>query len=182
MGSNMFLSYWLSGLRHSSTGACRLLDRAKSWCQNGDLCESSYQSILSRTTASSVRAPSSLICGQPSPPQETLQDSQGGLAQPLLLCVDPSVCEPSKSGVSVSPSPAELLHPSPLFFKAKCSGGFHLLMPHPQPQEPKMGLRTFTLAREPLQYNYFAVCGSLTHDVTKASLLCLFWLLLCLWM
>lgn len=34
-----------------------------------------------------------------------------------------------------------------------------------------MGLRTFTLAGEPLQCNYFAVCGSLTHDVTKASLI-----------
>ena len=44
-------------------------------------------------------------------------------------------------------------------------------MPDPQPQEPKMGLRTFTLARQPLQYNYFAVCGSPTRDVTKASLL-----------
>ena len=58
-------------------------------------------------------------------------------------------------------------------------GGFHLLMPDPQPQEPKMGLRTFTFAREPLQYNYFAVFGSPTCDVTKVSN-CLFWLLLCL--
>ena len=109
-----------------------------------------------------------MIYSQLSPPQETLQDSQVNLFRFVL---DPSVCEPSKSGVSVSPSPVELLHSSLLVFKAKSSGGFHLLMPDPQPQEPKMGLRTFTLARESLQYNYFAVCGTPTRDVTNASLL-----------
>ena len=113
------------------------------------------------------------------PFQETLQNQQVGLTQApiklLAFALGPGACGIScahlRTGVSVSPSPVELLHSSLLVFKAKSSGGFHLLMPDPQPQEPKMGLRTFTLARESLQYNYFAVCGTPTRDVTNASLL-----------
>lgn len=167
MRSNVFLSCWLSGLRHSSTGACRLLDRAKSWCQNGDLCENSCQSILSRATASSVLAPSSVIHGQPSySPRLTGRSSPTS----STLCWIP---------VYVSPLRLESLFHSVLWSscpqacwssKPSALGGFHLLMPDPQPQEPKMGLRTFTFAREPLQYNYFAVFGSPTREVTKVSL------------
>lgn len=33
----VFPPYWLAGLRHPSTVAYRLLGRARSWCQKGNL-------------------------------------------------------------------------------------------------------------------------------------------------
>ena len=58
-----------------------------------------------------------------------LENSQVGLAQASigsLLCPgsqSESLCEPSKSRISVSLSPVELLHSSLAYFKAKCSWG-----------------------------------------------------------
>ena len=49
MGSAVFPSCWLVGLRHPSTGAYRLLDGVRSWCQNGGFWESSCRWILPRT-------------------------------------------------------------------------------------------------------------------------------------
>ena len=48
------LSWWLCGLRLCSSGACRLLDGAKSWCQNTDLQEISHWLILPETSVTSV--------------------------------------------------------------------------------------------------------------------------------
>ena len=51
-----FPSCWLSGLRHSGIGACRLLGRARSWCQNGHLREHSRWLIVSGASATRVLA------------------------------------------------------------------------------------------------------------------------------
>ena len=63
------------GLRGLSLGDYRLYSRA-----NGDLQEGSHQGSPSRTDAAGVPVPVASHC-LPSPPQETLQHSQVGLAQ-----------------------------------------------------------------------------------------------------
>ena len=51
MGGAVFPSCWLVGLGHPSTGAYRLLDGVRSWCQNGGFSESLCRSILPNTSA-----------------------------------------------------------------------------------------------------------------------------------
>ena len=63
------------GLRGLSPGDYRLYSRA-----NGDLQEGSHQGSPPRTAAAGVPVPVASHC-LPSPPQETLQHSQVGLAQ-----------------------------------------------------------------------------------------------------
>ena len=87
---------------------------------NGRLWEGSRQGALPRTSAASVLVPtvkqSHLL-----PLQETPQHQQVGLVQSppgsLLLPLGPdahtTLCVPSKSGVSVSPSPVEVLQSIP---------------------------------------------------------------------
>ena len=87
---------------------------------NGRLWESSHQGVRLRTSAASVLV---LAVRQSHPPplQETLQHQQVSLVQSpvgsLLLPLGPDVhttlCVPSKSGVSVSPSPVEVLQSNP---------------------------------------------------------------------
>ena len=89
---------------------------------NGGLWEGSHQGVLPRTSAASVlvlmvrhSAPS------PLPLQETVQHYQVGLVQspmgslPLPLGPDAhtTLCVPSKSGVSVSSIPVEVLQSNP---------------------------------------------------------------------
>ena len=59
-------------------------------------------------------------------------------------------CAPSKSGVSVSPSPVELLHSCPSGLQSQMLWGFLLPMPDPQGGEPDVGLRTLTPVGKPL--------------------------------
>ena len=68
-----------------------------------------------------------------------------------------TLCAPSKSGVSVSPSPVELLQSSPAGLHSQMFWGLLLLMPDPQPD---VGLRALIPVRELLWYNYSPVCGS----------------------
>ena len=92
----VFPSRWLFDLRCPSTGACRLLGRPRSSCQNGDFQESSCQWILPEASTSAVLA-TTVSQSRPPPPQEILQDPQVGLAQASLsgipvhrkLCVHP---------------------------------------------------------------------------------------------
>ena len=67
----------------------------------------------------------------------------------------------SKSGVSVSFSPVELLQSGPVGPVGLQSQilWLLLLMLDPQAGEPIIGLRTLTPVGEPLQYNYSPVCG-----------------------
>ena len=83
---------------------------------NGRLWESSRQGVRPRTSVASVLVP--MVSHSHLPPlQETLQHEQVGLVQPplgsLVLPLGPDVhstlCVPSESGVSVSPSPVEVL-------------------------------------------------------------------------
>ena len=53
-----------------------------------------------------------------------------------------TLCAPSQSGVSVSPSPVELLHSSAAGLQSQMLWGLLLLMPNPQAEEPEEGLRT----------------------------------------
>ena len=49
--------------------------------------------------------------------------------------------------------------------------GLLLLMPDPQVGGSVVGLRTFTPVGEPLQDNYFQVCGSPTWQIWELALL-----------
>ena len=83
---------------------------------NGGLWEGSHQGVLPRTSAASVLV-LTVRHSHPLPLQETLQHQQVGLVQspmgslllPLAPDVHTTLCVPSKSGVSVSPSPVEVL-------------------------------------------------------------------------
>ena len=83
---------------------------------NGGLWEGSLQGVRPRTSAASILV-LTVRHRHPLPLQETLQNLQVGLVQsPMgsLLCplgpnVHTTLCVCSKSGVSVSPSPAEVL-------------------------------------------------------------------------
>ena len=87
---------------------------------NGRLPEGSSQGVPPGTSVASVRVPTVSHSHLP-PLQETLQHHQGGLVQSpvgsLLLPLHPdahtSLCVPSKGGVSVSPSPVEVLQSNP---------------------------------------------------------------------
>ena len=74
----------------------------------------------------------------------------------LGLDVHKTFCPPSKSGVSVSPSPVEFLRSSPAGLLSQMLWGL-LLMPAPKAEMPDVGLRTLTPVGDP--NNYFPVCG-----------------------
>ena len=76
-----------------------------------------------------------------------------------------TLCVPSKSGVSVSPSPVEILQSSPAGLQSQNRWGLLLLLLGQQPGKPGVGLRTFTPLGELLWYNCFPVCGSPTWRV-----------------
>ena len=70
-----------------------------------------------------------------------------------------------QDGVSVSPSPVELLHSCPAGLQSQILWGFLLLMVVLQAGELDMELRTLTLVGTLLQYNYFLVHVSPTWQV-----------------
>ena len=87
---------------------------------NDRLWEGSRQGVLPRTSAANVLVPT-VKRSHPPPLQETFQLLQVGLVQSppgsLLLPLGPDahtiLCAPSKIGVSVSPSPVEVLQSIP---------------------------------------------------------------------
>ena len=98
----LFLSTLL-GLRLSSTGGCRLLGWAGSWCQNWDLLESSHWSVCPGVSSSSLLAPT-VSYSRPSPPRRPSRTPRW--VSPRLLCthfsagpVHDTLCVPSKSGL-----------------------------------------------------------------------------------
>ena len=115
----------------------------------------------------------------PPPLQETLQHQQVGLVQSppgsLLLPLGPDahtiLCAPSKSGVSVSPSPVEVLQSIPTKVQSLILYEFLLPLPDSQVGKPDVGLRTFTPVRGLLWYKCLPVCESPTHQLWDLILL-----------
>ena len=69
---------------------------------------------------------------------------------PLGPGVPETLYAPSKSRVSVSPSPVEFLLSNPTGLQSQMVWGLLLPMPDPQAGESDVGLRTFTPVGEPL--------------------------------
>ena len=67
-------------------------------------------------------------------------------------------CVPSKSEVSVSPSPVEVLQSNPTSLQGLILWEFLLPLPDPQVEKPDVGLRTFTPVGGLLWYNCSLVC------------------------
>lgn len=94
------------------------------------------------------------------PPRPT-----GNLAQKLMesllclriQCMWKLVCAFSRSGVSASPSPLELLHSSPAGLQSQMLWRQLLLMPEPQARWPASGIKNLTPLGELPWYNYFPV-------------------------
>ena len=66
---------------------------------------------------------------------------------------------PSKTGVSVSPSPVEVLWSNPIGLRDQIPWGFPDPLSHPQAWKPDVGFRTFTTLGELLCYYCSPVCG-----------------------
>ena len=145
---------------------------------NDRLWGGSRQGALPRTSAASVLVPMVKQSHRP-PLQETLQQYQVGLVQSppgsLLLPLGPDahtiLCVPSKSGVSVSSSPVEVLQSIPTRLQSLILCEFLLPLPEPQLGKPDVGLRTFTPAGGLLWYKCSPVCESPTHQLWDLILL-----------
>lgn len=150
----------LFGLRYPSTEACRLLDRANSQCQNGDLLESSHW-IFTGSPATCPcphcePQPTSVSPGEPSRPP-----SRSGSGFYGVTALGPNTCKTlnvlSKSRVCFPQScGAPALKPH--WPQSQMLWELLLLMPDPQVEEPDLGLRTLTPVGELLRY-YSPFCG-----------------------
>ena len=93
----------------------------------------------------------------------------------LLLPLGPDVyttsCAPSKSGVSLSPSPVEVLQSNPASLQSLILWEFLLPLPDPQVGKPDVGLRTFTPVGGLLWYECSPVCESPTQQLWDLILL-----------
>ena len=129
---------------------------------------------MPRSTSQNFCCQCSFPHGEPQPPPplpETFQHWQVGLVQSpigsLLLPLGPNahttLCVRSKSGVSVSPSPVEVLQSNPASLQSLILWEFLLLLPDPQLGKPDVGLRTFTPVGGLLWYNCSPVCESPTQ-------------------
>ena len=145
---------------------------------NGRLCEGSCQGVVPRTSAASVLV-LMVRHSHPLPLQETIQHQQVGLVQSpmgsLLLPLGPqahtTLCVPSKSGVSVSPSPVEVLQSNPASLQSLILQEFLLPLPDPQVWKPDVRLRTFTAVGGLLWYKCSLVCESPTQQLWDLILL-----------
>ena len=95
----------------------------------------------------------------------------GSLFLPLDPDVHTTLCVPSKSGVSVSPSPVEVLQSNPTSFQSLILWEFLLLLLYPQVGKPDVGLRTFTPVGGLVWYNCSPVCESPTQWLWDTILL-----------
>ena len=71
---------------------------------------------------------------------------------------------PSKTGVSVYPSPMEVFESNPTGLQGKIPWGLPVPLLNPQTGKPDMGFKTFTIVGELRWYYCSPVCGSLTQD------------------
>ena len=84
----------------------------------------------------------------------------GSLLYPLGLGACKVLFVPSKTGVSVSPSPAEVLWSNPTGLHGQIPGDSQSLLLDPQAEKPDMGFRTFTTVGERFCYYCSPICGS----------------------
>ena len=94
-----------------------------------------------------------------------LAGRSGTAFSPLDPDVCRTLCVPFKSGVSVSPSPVEVLQSNPSGLQSQIIWVPLLLLQDPEAGKPDLGLKTFTLVGDLLWYNCFPVCGSPTWCV-----------------
>ena len=111
-------------------------------------------------------------CGEPQTPPAsagdppTLAGRSGSVSygvtapSPLGPGVHTTLCVPSKSGVSVSPSPVEVLQSNPASLRSLILWEFLLPLLDPQVGKPDVGLRTFTPVGGLLWCNWSPVCES----------------------
>ena len=79
---------------------------------------------------------------------------------PLNLVVCRVLFASFTTGVSVSPSPVEVLESNPADFQGQIPWGFPVPLLGPQAGKPDVGFQTFTTAGELLCYYCSALCGS----------------------
>ena len=84
----------------------------------------------------------------------------GSLLLPSGSHAHTTLCVPSKSGVSVSPSPVEVLQSNLTSLQCLILWEFLLPLLDPQVVKPDVGLRTFTPVGGLLCYNCSPVCAS----------------------
>ena len=105
---------------------------------------------------------------QPTPPQEPSNSSRwfwfsllwGHCSFPLGLGAHKNLFVPSKSGVSISSSPLEVLKLNPANPQVQSSWGFPVLLSDPQAGKLDVGFRTITTVGELLLGYCSPVCGS----------------------
>ena len=95
----------------------------------------------------------------------------GSLLLPLGPVAHTTLCVSSKSGVSVSPSPVEVLQSNPTRLQSLILWEFLLPLPDLQVGKPDMGLRTFTPVGGLLWYNCSPVFESPTQQLWDLILL-----------
>ena len=121
-------------------------------------------------------------CGEPQPAPTGAGDpltlagrpfsvSWGHCSFPLCPDAHTTLFEPSKSRVSVSPSPAKVLQSKPARFQSLILWEFLLPLLDPQVGKPDVGLRTFTAVGGLLWYNCSPVCDSPTQCLWDLILL-----------
>ena len=71
-----------------------------------------------------------------------------------------SLCAPFKNGVSISPSPVELLHTSPTGLQCQMLQGHFHPVPYPHTWKIDARLKPLTPVGESLWTSYFQVCGA----------------------
>ena len=147
---------WLFGLRHPSTGDCRLLGGARPQCQYCTLQESSCQSIFPGASATSV-LDTTVSHSHPHLPRRPSK-STGRSLFPRLLWSHCFVLVAVHVKSCVSPPRRNSCNPALMAFKARCSGDSSS-----QYQTLRLGNLmwgselTLTPVGEPLRYNYFPV-------------------------
>ena len=87
----------------------------------------------------------------------------GSLLLPLGCDAHTNLCVPSKSGVSVSPSPVDVLKSNPASLQSLILWEFLLPLLDPQVGKPYVVLRTFTPVGVLLWYNFSPICESPTQ-------------------
>ena len=95
----------------------------------------------------------------------------GHCSFPLGPDAHTTLCAPSKSGVSVSPSPVEVLQSNPASLQSLILWEFLLPLLDPQIGNPDVELRTFTPVGGLLWYNCSPVCESSTQQLWNLILL-----------
>ena len=100
-----------------------------------------------------------------------VQSPLGSLLLPLGPDVNTTLCVPCKSGVSVSPSPVEVLQSNPTSLQSLILLEFLFLLLDPQVGKPDVGLRTFTPVGGLLWYKCPPVCESPTQQLWVLILL-----------